>query len=101
MNRSRLPAYRILFDTTKSILAYDPVRNNVPHDSVVPISQTDFSRRRQGLLNYYEKNICTDTTISLEMVNVLDELEKQEGQWGIVGNKAEFLTINSRASLCH
>lgn len=122
MNSSKFPASCVLFDLdgtlldtaadianalnatlqyeNKNAISYNEIRNAISLGTTALImlafgnkqSKKDLLRRQNFFLNYYEKNICTDTTIFTGMENVLDELEQQGVKWGVVTNKAAFLT---------
>jgi len=55
-------------------------------------SDADLERRCQRYLDLYEENVCVDTVFFEGMEETLDFLEANNIVWGIITNKAEFLT---------
>jgi len=56
------------------------------------IKAYDFGRLRQQFLDYYEQNICVDTTLFAGVQNVIETLQEGNIPWGIVTNKPAWLT---------
>jgi 2-phosphoglycolate phosphatase len=56
------------------------------------IKDYDFGLLRQQFLDYYEQNICVDTTLFVGVKNVIETLQEGNILWGIVTNKPAWLT---------
>lgn len=56
------------------------------------IKEYDVSQLRQQFLDYYEQNICVDTTLFTGVQNVIESLQECNTPWGIVTNKPGWLT---------
>jgi phosphoglycolate phosphatase len=52
----------------------------------------DFELLRQQFLDFYEQNICVDTTLFAGVENLLENLNQVNIPWGIVTNKPGWLT---------
>ena len=52
----------------------------------------DFADLRQQFLDHYEANICVDTTVFSGVDTLLNSLNHKNIPWGIVTNKAGWLT---------
>lgn len=91
----------LLEEEGKEPLSYEFCRDSVSHGSIAMVrlgfgdqqSADELERRRLQFLHLYEKNLCVDTKLFDGMDKVLDLLEEQQLQWGIVTNKPAFLTV--------
>lgn len=90
----------LLAEEDKAPLTNEACRDFVAHGSVAMIKlgfgdkqdPKDFERRRLRFLDLYEKNLCLDTKLFEGMDEVLYFLEENYFKWGIVTDKAAFLT---------
>jgi len=81
-------------------LPYEKIRPVVSHGGRalinlgfnVDIGDTSFASLRQRLLDLYQDNIATHTSLFPGMEEVLAFIESQGMQWGVVTNKPGYLT---------
>lgn len=79
-------------------LPYETIRPHVSHGGVA-LTALGFGKEHpqfdifyKELLQYYQNNIATETTLFAGMEECLLELEKNNINWGIVTNKPTWLT---------
>lgn len=81
-------------------LPYETIRPVVSHGGIALIKlgfglgpeDEGYQPRRQYLLDTYRKNIARETRPFTGMVELLDTLERQGLNWGVVTNKPAWLT---------
>ena len=59
----------------------------------IPPEDERFARLRDAFLDFYEQNVCVETTVFPGMMEVVGELESRQIAWGIVTNKATRFTL--------
>lgn len=91
---------QVLVEESKPVLPFKTIRPVVSHGGVALIKlgfnfdeqHADFSRLKQRLLDIYENNISTLTTVFDGVNELLEVLENKHISWGIVTNKPAWLT---------
>jgi phosphoglycolate phosphatase len=81
-------------------LSYEAIRPVASHGGIALIelgfqitaAAPEFEQLRQEFLDYYHKNICQKTSLFEGMEQVLEYIESNNMNWGIVTNKPAFLT---------
>lgn len=90
----------VLSMNNKPNLALDRIRHVVSHGGIALIklgfdldpSHPDFEPLRQQLLEYYLNNIANKTKLFNGMEQLLQEIEQNNMNWGVVTNKPAWLT---------
>lgn len=90
----------VLQESGKPALAFDTIRPHVSHGASALItlgfekSNTDpmFESYRLRLLEFYQQNLCQQTTFFDDMERVLASIEARGLSWGIVTNKPARFT---------
>lgn len=98
---------RTLAANNRQPLPFEQIRPVVSHGGRALIelgfgikdSETDFERLRQQLLGFYQADIARHTQLFPGILTLLQELQRNHLQWGIVTNKPGWLTNPLLASL--
>lgn len=91
---------RLLMEHGRKPLPLERIRSKVSHGANalvqlgfgLPPEDSWFDQLRLGFLRYYEKDLCTHTSLFDGMSTVLGYLETHCLPWGIVTNKPAYLT---------
>jgi phosphoglycolate phosphatase len=90
----------LLREQGRAPLPYDRIRVEVSHGSFALINlafglspdEDGFAALRQRLLELYAADLCRETRAFPGIAKLLDMLQKQNINWGVVTNKPAFLT---------
>ncbi|MBN4079326.1 HAD-IA family hydrolase [Beggiatoa alba] len=91
---------QVLIENDRDALPFETIRPEVSHGGIALIrlgfnlepEHPDFDPLRQRLLKIYRDNIARETTLFPGMAELLDSIEQQGMNWGIVTNKPGWLT---------
>ncbi len=91
---------RVLGDERRQPLPAAQLRNQVSHGSAALVEfvfgkdqlPQDFEDRKQRFLSYYQNRLCVDTVLFPGMAILLQNIQAQGLDWGVVTNKPGWLT---------
>ena len=91
---------QVLVEQGRNPLPFETIRPAVSHGGIALIrlgfglepEHPDFAPLRQRLLEIYRANIARQTTLFPGMADLLDSIEQQDMNWGVVTNKPGWLT---------
>jgi phosphoglycolate phosphatase len=97
----------LLVEEGKTALPYETIRPEVSHGASALVTlgfgkkpgDADFDRLRQRFLALYTENLCRHTRLFDGILSLLQALQKQGMNWGVVTNKPAFLTDPLMAQL--
>lgn len=97
----------LLVEEGKKALPYDTIRPEVSHGASALVTlgfgqkpgDSEFDRLRQRFLVLYTENLCHHTRLFDGIPPLLQALQKQGINWGVVTNKPAFLTDPLMAQL--
>jgi len=97
----------LLVEEGKKALPYDTIRPEVSHGASALVTlgfgqkpgDSEFDRLRQRFLVLYTENLCRHTRLFDGIPPLLQALQKQGINWGVVTNKPAFLTDPLMAQL--
>ncbi len=97
----------LLVEEGKTALPYETIRPEVSHGASALVTlgfgqkpgDSDFDRLRQRFLVLYTENLCRHTRLFEGIPSLLQTLQKQGINWGVVTNKPAFLTDPLMAQL--
>ncbi len=90
----------VLEKNGKTALSFETIRPHVSHGAAALIKlgfgidagDPEFDKLRQQLLHYYNDNLAVHTRPFEGILELLDKIEQQGMNWGIVTNKPSWLT---------
>lgn len=91
---------QVLVEQGREPLPFETIRPHVSHGGPaltqlgfgISAEHPDFEPRRQRLLEIYRDNIARETTLFPGMAALLESIEKNGMNWGVVTNKPGWLT---------
>ncbi|NOX75372.1 MAG: HAD-IA family hydrolase [Gammaproteobacteria bacterium] len=91
---------QVLAENDRPPLPFEHIRPAVSHGGLaltqlgfgIEPEHPDFAPLRQRLLDIYRANIARETTLFSGMAELLDHIEKNGMNWGVVTNKPTWLT---------
>ena len=96
----------LLIEEGKPALSYETIRPEVSHGATALVklgfgvaTGTEFDRLRERFLALYTENLCRHTRLFEGIPSLLQALQKQDINWGVVTNKPAFLTDPLMAQL--
>lgn len=91
---------QVLIEHGKAPLPFETIRPHVSHGGPaltklgfgITAGHPDFEPRRQRLLEIYRDNIARETTLFPGMGELLNHIEENNMNWGVITNKPGWLT---------
>jgi phosphoglycolate phosphatase len=91
---------QVLVEQSRAPLPFETIRPAVSHGGIALVrlgfglepEHPDFAPLRQRLLEIYRANIARQTTLFPGMADLLDSIEQNGMNWGVVTNKPAWLT---------
>lgn len=98
---------RVLEEMGRPAVDYDRIRPVVSQGTAglfemslgVTSADPAYEALRGKFLDYYERDICSHTTLFAGMEDVLARLDRRELPWGVVTSKPEYLAVSLLDSL--